>query len=106
MAIFLVASWENGTTLDRVQHELIPKAGGESKISYPHCIKITLQFAGNETQLTIAGSFSLTIFFIFMMCAYIAFLRKELLAQDMEIRTVTCADIHGNQTQTVTTSLS
>ena len=57
-------------------------------------------------QLTIAGSFSLKIFFIFMMCAYIAFLRKELLAQDMEIRTVTCADIHGNQTQTVTTSLS
>nr|XP_058950328.1 uncharacterized protein LOC131777976 [Pocillopora verrucosa] len=41
------------------------------------------------------------IFFIFVMCAYIAFLRKELLAQDMEIRTVTCADIHGNQTQTV-----
>lgn len=78
----------------------------ESKISYPHCIKISLQFAGNETQLTIAGSFSLKIFFIFMMCAYIAFLRKELLAQDMEIRTVTCADIHGNQTQTVTTSLS
>ncbi|RMX40050.1 hypothetical protein pdam_00002299, partial [Pocillopora damicornis] len=43
----------------------------------------------------------LVIFFIFVMCAYIAFLRKELLAQDMEIRTVTCADIHGNQTQTV-----
>lgn len=105
-----MASWENGTTLDRVQHELIPKAGGESKISYPHCIKISLQFAGNETQLTIAGSFSLKIFFIIflhlVMCAYIAFLRKELLAQDMEIRTVTCADIHGNQTQTVTTSLS
>ena len=33
VAIFLVASWENGTTLYRVQHELIPKAGGESKIS-------------------------------------------------------------------------